>query len=63
MNKEACNVFNKLLDLENALPKNPKMSLFYIAGYVIKKKWWQWRWCAIDANFYFQKGMTILFKS
>lgn len=37
MNKEACNVFNKLLDLENALPKDPKMSLFYIAGYVIKK--------------------------
>ena len=37
MNKEACDVFNKLPDLENALSKDPNMSLFYIAGYIIGK--------------------------
>ena len=37
MNKEACGVFDKLPDLENALSKDQKMALFYIAGYIIRK--------------------------
>ena len=37
MNKDAYDVFDKLPDLENALSKGPKMSLFYIAGYIIRK--------------------------
>ena len=37
MNKEACDVFDKLLDFENVLSKKPKMSLFYIAGYISRK--------------------------
>ena len=37
MNKEAYDDFNKLPDFKNALPKDPKMSLFYIAGYIIIK--------------------------
>ena len=37
MNKESCDVFDKLLDLANALSKDPKMSLFNIAVYIIRK--------------------------
>ena len=37
MNKEACDVFYILPDLENALLKDPKLSLFYIAGYIIRQ--------------------------
>ena len=37
MNKDAYDVFDKLPDLENALSKGPKMSLFYIANYIIRK--------------------------
>ena len=37
MNKEACVVFDKLPDLENALSKDPKMSLSYIVGYIVRK--------------------------
>ena len=37
MNKEACSVFDKLPDLENALSKDPKMALSYIAGYPVRK--------------------------
>ena len=37
MNKEASDVFDKLPDLENVLSKNPKMSLFYIAGCISRK--------------------------
>ena len=37
MNKETCGVFDKLPDLENALSKDPKMSLSYIAGYIVRK--------------------------
>ena len=35
MNKEAGDVFDKLSNFENALSKDPKMSLFYIAGYIM----------------------------
>ena len=37
MNKEASGVFDKLPDLENALSKDPKMSLSYITGYIVRK--------------------------
>ena len=37
MIREACDVFDKLPDLENAFSKEPKMSLYYIAGYIIRK--------------------------
>ena len=37
MNKEACDVFDKLPDLKNALSKDQKMALSYIAGYIIRK--------------------------
>ena len=37
MNKEVFGVFDKLPDLENALSADPKMTLFFIAGYIIRK--------------------------
>ena len=37
MNKEVLDVFDNLPDLENALWKDQKMTLFYIAGYIIRK--------------------------
>ena len=37
MNKETCGVFDKLPDLENALSKDQKISLSYIAGYIVRK--------------------------
>ena len=37
MNKEVFDVFDNLPDLENALWKDQKMTLFYIAGYIIRK--------------------------
>ena len=37
MNKEVFDVFDNLPDLENVLWKDQKMTLFYIAGYIIRK--------------------------
>ena len=37
MNNEVFDVFDNLPDLENALWKDQKMTLFYIAGYIIRK--------------------------
>ena len=37
MNKEVFDVFDNLPDLENVLSKDQKMTLFYIAGYIIRK--------------------------
>ena len=38
MNKEASGVFDKLPDLENALSKDPKMSLSYISLVILLEK-------------------------
>ena len=37
MNKEVFDVFDNLPDLENALWKDQKITLFYIAGCIISK--------------------------
>ena len=63
MNKEAFGVFDKLPDLENALSKDQKMALFYIAGYIIRKDYDNSNDMLLnDTNFYYQK-MAILFKT
>ena len=63
MNKEACGVFDKLPDLENALSKDQKLALFYIAGYIIRKDYDSSNDVLLnDTNFYCQK-MAILFKT
>ena len=63
MNKEAFGVFDKLPDLENALSKDQKMALFYIAGYIIRKDYDSSNDVLLnDTNFYCQK-MAILFKT
>ena len=53
MNKEACDVFNKLPDLKNALSKDQKMALFYITGYIIRKDYDDV--LLNNTNFYYQK--------
>ena len=63
MKKEACGVFDKLPDLENALSKDQKMPLFYIAGHIIRKDYDSSNDVLLnDTNFYCQK-MAILFKT
>ena len=63
MNKEACGVFDKLSDLENALSKDQKLALFYIAGYIIRKDYDSSNDVLLnDTNFYYQK-MAVLFKT
>ena len=56
MNKEACDVFNKLPDLKNALSKDQKMALFYIIGYIIRKDYDSSDDVLLNhTNFYYQK--------